>query len=181
MHVDVRVIAAPNRTLDEAIRAGASREDLYYRLHVFPVTLPPLRERLEDLPELVNHFVHKYAVKLGKRIETIPPAVMDTWHASAWPGNVRELEHVMERAVILARIASLPLDDFLPARRPAEALPLAPLTLAAVERQHIVRVLQAARWTIEGPGGAASPLGLHPSSLRSRMRRLGITRPPPRG
>jgi formate hydrogenlyase transcriptional activator len=181
VHVDVRVIAATNRNLDEAIKAGEFREDLYYRLHVFPVTLPPLRERLEDLPELVNHFVHKYAVKLGKRLETIPQAVMDAWHAHPWPGNVRELEHVIERAVILARGASLPLEDVLIPRRPAETLPMAPLTLAAVERQHIVRVLQAAHWTIEGPGGAARQLGLHPSTLRSRMRQLGITRPHPHG
>jgi transcriptional regulator with GAF, ATPase, and Fis domain len=177
VHVDVRVIAATNRSLEQAIAAGTFREDLYYRLNVFPVTLPPLRERLEDLPELVNHFVHKYAVKLGKSIEPIPPAVMDAWHAYPWPGNVRELEHVIERAVILAHGASLPLDDVLTPRRGAETRPAAPLTLAAVERQHLVRVLQAAHWTIEGPGGAARLLGLHPSTLRSRMRRLGITRP----
>jgi transcriptional regulator with GAF, ATPase, and Fis domain len=181
LHVDVRVIAATNRQLDQAIAAGTFREDLYYRLNVFPLTLPPLRERLEDLPELVNHFVHTYAVKLGKCIETIPQAVMDAWHAHPWPGNVRELEHVIERAVILAHGASLPLEDVLATRRPAETLTGTPLTLAAVERQHIVRVLQAAHWTIEGPGGAARRLGLHPSTLRSRMRQLGITRPPPRG
>jgi transcriptional regulator with GAF, ATPase, and Fis domain len=181
LHVDVRVIAATNRNLEQAIDAGTFREDLYYRLHVFPLTLPPLRERLEDLPWLVNHFVHKYAVKLGKRIETIPQAVMDAWHAHPWPGNVRELEHVIERAVILAHGTALPREDVLPTRRPAETLAGTPLTLAAVERQHIVRVLQAAHWTIEGPGGAARLLGLHPSTLRSRMRQLGITRPPSRG
>jgi len=181
VHVDMRVMAATNRPLDLAIAAGTFREDLNYRLHVFPLTLPPLRERLEDLPELVKHFVHKCAVKLGKRIETIPQAVMDAWQAHPWPGNVRELEHVIERAVILAHGASLPLDDFLMTRRHTETLTGAPLTLAAVERQHIVRVLQAADWTIEGPGGAARRLGLHPSTLRSRMRQLGITRPPPRG
>ena len=181
VHVDVRVIAATNRQLDQAIAAGTFREDLYYRLHVFPLTLPPLRERLEDLPWLVNHFMHTYAVKLGKPIETIPQAVMDAWRAHPWPGNVRELENVIERAVILAHGASLPLEDVLPTRRPAETLPGAPLTLAAVERQHIVRVLQATHWTIEGPEGAARQLGLHPSTLRSRMRQLGITRPPPHG
>ena len=181
VHVDVRVIAATNRRLDQAIAAGTFREDLYYRLHVFPLTLPPLRERLEDLPWLVNHFVHTYAVKLGKRIETIPQAVMDAWHAHPWPGNVRELEHVIERAVILAHGTSLPMEDVLPTRRPAETLTGTPQTLAAVERQHIVQVLQAAQWTIEGPGGAARLLGLHPSTLRSRMRQLDITRPPPHG
>jgi transcriptional regulator with GAF, ATPase, and Fis domain len=107
--------------------------------------------------------------------------VMDAWHAYPWPGNVRELERVIERAVILAHGTSLPRGDFLAPRRAAEMLTGAPLTLAAVERQHIVRVLQAARWTIEGPGGAARLLGLHPSTLRSRMRQLGITRPPSRG
>jgi formate hydrogenlyase transcriptional activator len=106
---------------------------------------------------------------------------MDAWHAHPWPGNVRELEHVIERAVILAYSASLPLEDGLPTRRHIETLTGAPLTLAAVERQHIVRVLQAADWTIEGPGGAALQLGLHPSTRRSRMRQLDITRPPPRG
>ena len=183
MHIDVRVIAATNRQLDQALAAGTFREDLYYRLNVFPLTLPPLRERLEDLPWLVNHFAHTYAVKLGKRIETIPQAVMDAWHAHPWPGNVRELEHVIERAVILAHGASLPLEDVLCLSTLPFLLRLTgtPLTLAAVERQHIVRVLQAARWTIEGPVGAARLLGLHPSTLRSRMRQLGITRPPPRG
>jgi transcriptional regulator with GAF, ATPase, and Fis domain len=120
LHVDVRVIAATNRPLDHAVEAGTCREDLYYRLHVFPLTLPPLRERPEDIPLLIHHFVHKYAVKLGKRIETIPRAVMDAWQANPWPGNVRELEHVIERAVILAHGASLPLEDVLPTRRPAE-------------------------------------------------------------
>jgi transcriptional regulator with GAF, ATPase, and Fis domain len=178
LHVDVRVIAATNRPLDQAVEAGTFREDLYYRLNVFPLTLPPLRERPEDIPLLIHHFVHKWAAKLGKRIETIPQAVMDAWQAHHWPGNVRELEHVIERAVILAHGAALPPDDFLTPRRDAETLAGAPLTLAAIERQHLVRVLQAAHWTIEGSGGAARLLGLHPSTLRSRMRRLGITRPP---
>jgi transcriptional regulator with GAF, ATPase, and Fis domain len=181
VHVDVRVIAATNRPLEQAVAAGTFREDLYYRLHVFPLTLPPLRERPEDIPLLIHHFVHQFAAKLGKRVETIPQAVMDAWHAHPWPGNVRELEHVIERAVILAHGTSLPREDFLTPRREAETLAGAPLALAAVERQHIVRVLQAAHWTIEGPGGAARLLGLHPSTLRSRMRQLGITRPPPRG
>ena len=125
--------------------------------------------------------MHTCAVTLGKRFETIPQAVMDAWHAHPWPGNVRELEHVIKRAVILAHGASLPLEDCLPTRRPAETRTGAPLTLAAVERQHIVRVLQAAHWRIEGQEGAARRLGLHPSTLRSRMRQLGITPPPSRG
>jgi formate hydrogenlyase transcriptional activator len=181
VQVDVRVIAATNRDLEQAIDAGTFREDLYYRLHVFPLTLPPLRERLDDLPGLVHHFVHKFAVKYRKPIATIPQAVLDAWHAHPWPGNIRELEHVVERAVILAHGSALPLDDFLTARRDAATLTGAPQTLAAVERLHIVRVLQAVDWTIEGPRGAAVRLGLHPSTLRSRMRQLGITRPPPRG
>jgi transcriptional regulator with GAF, ATPase, and Fis domain len=178
VHVDVRVIAATNRNLEQAIDAGTFREDLYYRLLVFPLTLPPLRERLDDLPGLVHHFVHKFAVKHRKPIATIPQALMDAWRAHAWPGNIRELEHVIERAVILAHGSDLQPDDVLSPRRHAEPLPGAPQTLRAVECQHIVRVLQATAWQIEGQGGAAVRLGLHPSTLRSRMRQLGIQRPP---
>jgi transcriptional regulator with GAF, ATPase, and Fis domain len=177
VHVDVRVIAATNRNLQQAIRAGTFREDLYYRLNVFPLVVPPLRERPEDIPLLVTHFVHKFAAKLGKRLETIPAAVMDALQAHPWPGNVRELEHVIERAVILAQDATLRLDDALAARRDAEAQIAASQTLEEVERQHMLRVLQETHWQIEGRGGAAVRLGLHPSTLRSRMRQLGITRP----
>jgi transcriptional regulator with GAF, ATPase, and Fis domain len=181
VHVDVRVIAATNRNLEQAIKAGTFREDLYYRLNVFPLVVPPLRERPEDIPLLVAHFVHKFAAKLGKRIETIPPAVMDALQAHPWPGNVRELENVIERAVILAQDATLPLDDALATRRDAEARIASSLTLAELERQHMLRVLQETHWKIEGRGGAAVRLGLHPSTLRSRMRQLGITRPRARG
>jgi formate hydrogenlyase transcriptional activator len=177
VHVDVRVIAATNRHLEQAITAGTFRQDLYYRLNVFPLVVPPLRERPEDIPLLVTHFVHKFAVKLGKRIETIPPAVMDVLQAHPWPGNVRELENVLERAVILAQDTSLHLHDVLATRHDAEARIAASLTLEEVERQHILRVLQETHWTIEGRGGAAVRLGLHPSTLRYRMRQLGITRP----
>ena len=181
VHVDVRVIAATNRNLEQAIKAGTFREDLYYRLNVFPLVVPPLRERPEDISLLVTHFVHKFAAKLGKRIETIPPAVMDALQAHPWPGNVRELENVIERAVILAHDATLRLDEALATRRDAVARIASSLTLEEVERQHMLRVLQETHWTIEGRGGAAVRLGLHPSTLRSRMRQLGITRPRDRG
>jgi hypothetical protein len=132
----------------------------------------------ELVARAVHHFVHKYAVKLGKRIETIPQAVMDAWQAHPWPGNVRELEHVVERAEILAHGASLLLDDFLTTRRHAEMLPGAPLALAAVERQHIAQVLQAAHWTIEGPGGAAQPAIQEGKYVASVIRRRVLNLPP---
>jgi transcriptional regulator with GAF, ATPase, and Fis domain len=174
---EARVIAATHRDLSTAVPLGKFREDLYYRLQGFPLTLPPLRERREDIPMLVHHFVRKYATKFGKAIDTIPRQVLETLQAYPWPGNVRELEHVIERAVILARDTTLALDDFSPAFPSPDGRATRALTLADVERQHIRRVLQETHGRIEGPRGAAVWLGLHPATLRSRMQRLGITKP----
>ena len=171
------MIAATNRDLSKAIDEGAFREDLYYRLNVFPVTLPALRERGEDIPLLVRHFVEKYSKKLGRPIDTIPKPVMDTLARYAWPGNVRELENIIERAVILTDGAALQLDEVLETdKRPV--LPRAnTATLEEAERDHILQVLAATNWRIRGQRGAAEILDINPSTLRSRMKKLGIERP----
>ena len=174
--IDVRVIAATNRNLEESTRSGAFREDLFYRLNVFPITLPPLRERPEDIPLLVNHFIKKYEGKLGKKISQVPQKVMKTLQTYHFPGNVREVENIIERAIILARDETLQLDESFellesPAA-PAENVG----TLAEIERSHIVSVLQETNWRIEGTKGAALRLGINPNTLRSRMQKLGIKR-----
>jgi PAS domain S-box-containing protein len=176
---DVRVIAATNRDLLRAVREKMFREDLYYRLSVFPIALPPLRARPDDLPMLVHFFVARFAARVGKRIERIDDDTMHLLRAYPWPGNVRELENVLERAVILAVGPVLEIDaDLLPAPEPAQPAPPADgASLEAVERNHILAVLQRARWVIDGPAGAARVLGLHPNTLRSRMKKLGIARP----
>jgi transcriptional regulator with GAF, ATPase, and Fis domain len=178
--VDVRVIAATNRNLAPAVAAGEFRADLYYRLNVFPVTLPPLRHRREDIPLLVWYFITKNQGKLGKKIDRVPAPVMDALIAYAWPGNIRELANVLERAVILSPGSTLVLHDVLEAT-PSPDLPAAPVhspahNLEGVERAHILAVLEACQWRIKGAGHAAARLGLPPSTLRSRMKKLGITR-----
>jgi len=179
LRTDVRVIAGTNRDLQAQVSAGGFRSDLFYRLNVFPVTVPPLRERREDIPPLVAHFLAKSARKLGKAFEGVSPAFLERAMAYAWPGNVRELENVVERAAILARGSLLEaLEPFAPTgarTRPDEA-PAAPPggTLEDVERAHIRQVLDQTRWAIEGKQGAAAVLGLNPSTLRGRMRKLGI-------
>jgi PAS domain S-box-containing protein len=174
--VDVRIIAVTNRDLVRSAREGSFRADLYYRLNVFPITLPPLRSRKEDLPLLVQHFVRKYAEKYGKQIETVPQCIMTALYAHDWPGNVRELQHVLERAVILTRGAELAFEaDFLDPGNPPSALRVE--TLEAVERAHILKVLEATGWRVSGKQGAAELLGLKRSTLESRMKGLGITRP----
>ena len=176
--IDVRVIAATNRDLKQAIARGEFREDLYYRLNVFPLVLPPLRERPEDIPMIVSHFVRKYSAKLNKQIERIPTAVMNALQAYAWPGNVRELENIIERAVILATGSALELDGALAVNREeAGSTSKGRQTLKEVERQHILQNLEDTSWRIEGPGGAAVRLGLHPSTLRSRMKKLNLASP----
>ena len=177
IQIDVRVIAATNRDLKQAIASGEFREDLYYRLNVFPLALPPLRERPEDVPLIVSHFVQKYSAKMGKRIEQIPTAVIETLQAYDWPGNVRELENIIERAVILSTGSRLELDGSLITNR-KEAIPHSQVqTLQEVERQHILQNLEDTNWRIEGPRGAAVRLGLNPSTLRSRMKKLNLVSP----
>jgi transcriptional regulator with GAF, ATPase, and Fis domain len=170
---DVRIIAATNRDLARAIVAGRFREDLYYRLGVFPIVVPPLRDRAEDIPLLVWATIERCQARLGRRIERVPKGVMEALMGYAWPGNVRELENVIERAMILSAGSALRLEQ-------AFATPghgTGADRLERVEREHIVRVLERHRWLIDGRGHAAEALGLHPNTLRSRMQRLGIKRP----
>ena len=188
--VDVRVIAATNRNLEEAVRNGVFRSDLYYRLNIFPITLPPLRDRKEDIPILVTHLVKQLSQKLGKTIETIPHETMAKLRNYPWPGNVRELRNVIERAVIITQGPKLRLIDDLDsqaleldlqkqAARPEIFFDAAPTneTLEQTEYNLILRTLKNVHWKLEGPGGAAELLDLHPSTLRSKMRKLGIERP----
>ncbi len=176
--VDVRVIAATNRDLAGQVREGTFREDLYYRLNVVPLRMPPLRERAGDVPLLVDYVLGQAAVRFGRPVPSVPAEVMDAFVQYAWPGNVRELINVVERAVILSDGAELQLDEPLGRSRASLSAEDAVL-LEDVERSHIVRVLHATRWQVRGRGGAAEKLGLHPSTLRSRMKKLGIERPRP--
>ncbi len=175
LSADVRVIAATNRDLEAAVREGRFRSDLFYRLNVFPIRVPALRERREDVPVLVRHFVMKYAARLGKRIEKIPQRGLDQLSSYDWPGNVRELENVIERAVILSSRSELELDEWLP-RRPGDSAPAHLPSLAELEREHITRVLRLTGWRVRGERGAARILGLKPTTLEARMKRLGIER-----
>ena len=192
--IDVRVIAATNRDLQSALDDGSFRRDLYYRLNVFPIRLPPPRERVDDIPLLVHFFVQRYAGKIGRKISRIPASAMDRLIAYRWPGNVRELENVIERAVILSPGPELEIaGELLPAfespadvrgtRRRRQDIPpslsadASDMSLTAAERGHILAALQQTKWKLEGPDGAARALNLNPSTLRSRMKKLGITRP----
>jgi PAS domain S-box-containing protein len=178
--VDVRVIAATNRDLARAVEDRAFRADLYYRLNVFPVSLPPLRERRSDIPLLVHYFVSKYAGRIGRNIEGISQATLDQLAGYPWPGNIRELENIVERAIILSAGPMLEIDaDVLRTNAVAapEAAPAGKAgTLVENERRQIVETLDQTRWVVEGPRGAAKILGLHPNTLRSRMKKLGIRR-----
>jgi transcriptional regulator with GAF, ATPase, and Fis domain len=173
--VDVRVIAATNRNLEEEVRRGRFREDLWYRLSIFPITVPPLRERVEDIALLVDFFVDKISKRLGKSIESIPTSVMNILQDYHWPGNVRELENVMERAVINSSGPKLHLVDEL--KKQNKNLTSTQKTLEQVERDHIVRVLEQTNWRVSGRHGAAEILGLNRSTLRARIRKLGIRQP----
>jgi chemotaxis protein methyltransferase CheR len=174
--VDVRIIAATNRNLREQVSKGLFREDLWYRLEVFPITVPPLRQRREDIPLLTEHFVKGFARKLGKEITSIAPATVTAFRNYAWPGNVRELANVIERAVINSKGPVLRLYEQLDSANGVLADALG-RTLEEVERDYIVRVLDNLSWKIEGPNGAAQALGLNPSTLRTRMVKLRIVKP----
>src|SRR6516164_3429549 len=183
INVDVHVLAATNRDLLKAVREKTFREDLYYRLSVFPVQLPPLRDRKEDIPPLALFLVNKFAARIGRRIDGVDKETMRRLVSYPWPGNVRELENVIERAVILAAGATLMIGpDVLPVNVGTMAYdaqaPEQPATLEANEREHILTVLGQTGWVVEGARGAAKILGLHPNTLRSRMKKLGIRRPP---
>jgi PAS domain S-box-containing protein len=177
----VRLIAATNRRLDDEVRAGRFRADLWYRLNVFPITVPPLRQRPEDIPLLVAHFVEKHCRNLAKPVLPVSKATMKLLQTRDWPGNVREPENVVERAVISSRGGMLEIGDALP--EPAPRLTLDPVvsagprTLVELEHDHIVATLEGLRWRVEGEGGAAEVLGINPSTLRTRMRKHGIQRP----
>jgi formate hydrogenlyase transcriptional activator len=176
LKVNVRMIAATNRDLKRAVAEGRFREDLFYRLNVFPIAIPPLRERPEDVPRLTRHFVMTCASKLGKPIDSISERALGKLTSYRWPGNVRELQNVIERAVILSPSPRLELDDFLPAtvtdpRSDPER------ALESVEREHIVSVLESVGWRVSGDHGAAKILGLKRTTLEARMRKLGISRP----
>jgi transcriptional regulator with GAF, ATPase, and Fis domain len=188
--VDVRLVAATNMDLERAMAEGRFRRDLYYRLSVFPIQVPPLRERREDIPLIAWSFVERRRADLGRHVEQIPREVMDALTAYDWPGNVRELQNVLERALILSPGRALRLEDSLRAKAamPSASLPstspAAPAAQAAadrsfdaVAREHVKDVLERCAWRINGPGGAAEILAVHPNTLRSRMKRLGLTRP----
>jgi PAS domain S-box-containing protein len=174
--VDVRVIAATHKDLDAAVEDGRFRADLFYRLNVFPIRTPPLRERQEDIPALVRYFVMKYTAKTGKRIDTVPKSVLDSLGAYAWPGNVRELANVLERSVIVSRGNSLELGEWV--AMPVETRPVARDSGARdLSREQIIEALERSGWRVSGPRGAAQALGLKPTTLEARMKRLAISRP----
>jgi formate hydrogenlyase transcriptional activator len=200
VRVDVRIIAATNRPLEEAVRASRFRQDLFYRLNVFPLNVPPLRERLTDIPQLVMFFLSRFAKRFGKKIDSVSQESLQMLARYPWPGNVRELQNIIERAVVLCQGNVLVLGrNFLPTLEQSEAttalksraasaspMPVSPpalgnapppSTLEEVERCHILEVLAQTGWTIDGPNGAARLLSLHPNTLRSRMKKLGIQRP----
>ena len=179
VRVNVRLVAATNRDLAQMVANGQFRNDLYYRLNVFPVVLPPLRERREDIPRLVRHFAQKVARRMGRRIETIPAEAMDVLVQYPWPGNIRELENIIERAVILSPGPALHINlgDLKAAAAQAKVPPGAVVTLADADRDHILGVLRETGWLLSGPTGAAARLGMKRSTLQSKMKKLGISRP----
>jgi transcriptional regulator with GAF, ATPase, and Fis domain len=175
--VDVRLVAATNRDLEREVAEGRFRADLFYRLNVFPVRIPPLRERPSDIPLLVRHFLAHFQRKLAKPLRSMDPASLEQLQRYAWPGNIRELQNVLERACVLATGPVVKLAEPLrgPPGRGASAPASAPITtLEESERAHIRRALAAAKGRVHGPRGAAAVLGINPSTLRSRMQKLGI-------
>ena len=175
IEVDVRLIAATNRDLVDEVRQGRFRRDLFYRLNVFPITVPSLRDRRQDIPLLVRHLVERLSRALRKPIDAIPTGVVQMLEAYDWPGNIRELENIIQRAIIQSRGGTLELcDAWMPEGGASQG---GGTTLVEVERRHIIHILDTCRWRIEGQGGAAQLLALKSSTLRSRMLKLGITRP----
>jgi formate hydrogenlyase transcriptional activator len=174
IRVDVRVVAATNRDLYQMVQERQFRADLFYRVHVFPITLPPLRERLEDIPALVRHFIGKFAIRMNKQIPAVTEEVMEILKRHTWPGNIRELQNFIERAVILTSgpILCAPLGDLKQSREPQ--MQGANLTLADSERAHILEALREVNWVVGGHRGAAARLGLPRTSLIHRMQKLGI-------
>jgi len=173
--VDVRIVAATHHDLDAAVKEGRFRADLYYRLSVFPIALPPLRERIEDIPRLAWFFINQRQRALNRHFTTIPAHVIAALQQHSWPGNVRELENVIERAMIHSTGSVLLVEDGPEPAAPATTRDGA--TLASVERRYIESVLRRCRWRINGRGNAADVLGLHPNTLRFRMKKLGVQRP----
>ena len=186
--VDVRVIAATNRDLRQAIQEGTFREDLFYRLSVFTLELPPLRQRQEDIPALAAHFAERYAQHLKRPVPTLAEGVVAHLQAYSWPGNVRELEHVIQRAVLLCKGGIMRVEDLSPPsvgdgelpsaeRRTEDTAEAPPPTEDVDEKQQLVEALQATHWRIYGVHGAAALLGMHPEKLRYRMQKYGLRRP----
>ena len=183
--VDVRLVAATNRDLGKMVARGQFRSDLYYRLNVFPILLPALRERREDIPALVMHFVEKFTRSMRKHVDQIPPETMAALQWYSWPGNIRELQNLIERAVILSRDGVLP--NPLPKRRTNPVIPTldgaqaiqSSMTLEESARSLILETLEQVDWVVGGPNGAAAKLGLKRTTLLARMRRLGLSRPAP--
>ena len=178
-HTNVRVIAATNRNLEEDVSKGRFRADLWYRLNVFPLSIPPLKDRVDDIPLIVNWIIKKVQRRLNKNIKTVPTDIMNDLKAYSWPGNVRELENVIERAVIVTTGSMLQLDA--PLKTPEtedSTLHNAPMkSLAEMEKEYILQALRKTNWNISGKYGAAELLGLNSSTLRGRMRKHGIRRP----
>ena len=175
--VNVRVIAATNRNLDEAVKVGAFRADLFYRLNIFPIHIPPLRKRIDDIPLLTNYFIKKFSGRIGKTIDSIDAKVLKKLESYDYPGNVRELANILERAVILCESGILRQDHIgISIQDPTTETKMS-ATIEAVERNHILTVLEETDWRIQGELGAAARLDLNPGTLRSRMKKLGIKRP----
>lgn len=173
--IDVRLVATTNRDLNEEVRQGRFRQDLFYRLNVFPITVPPLRLRKDDIPLMVESFIGRFSRKLGKSITSISKETMTTLQEYPWPGNVRELESIIERAVILSPGPSLQLVDKLKISSPVISSVVR--TLEQTERNQIMKIMEETGWRIEGHDGAAAILGLNASTLRARMHKMGIVRP----
>jgi transcriptional regulator with GAF, ATPase, and Fis domain len=180
--VDVRLVAATNRNLVKMVARGQFRSDLYYRLNVFPILLPALRERREDIPALVTHFVKMFTRRMGKRVDSIPPETMAAFQWHSWPGNIRELQNLVERAVILSRDGVLP--NPLPKKQTELMIPslhrtrtFSSVTWVGSDSDLILETLEQAGWIVGGPRGAAAKLGLKRTTLLAKMRRLGISRP----